>query len=120
MHSPFLGGAGTQAPTGTPDKRARERLGRRRSSRILPILFHRGRSWNTPSCGGTPASARAAFLLARLGAQTCVLAVLTALFGLMAMSFGRTAVFLSIASVGLLGAAILWLLMPETRPSTGK
>jgi MFS family permease len=47
-------------------------------------------------------------------------ALSTALFGLMAMSFGRTAAFLSIASVGLLGAAILWLLMPETRPSTGK
>ena len=45
-------------------------------------------------------------------------ALSTALFGLMAMSFGRTAAFLSIASVGLLGAAILWLLMPETRPST--
>jgi len=47
-------------------------------------------------------------------------ALSTALFGLMAMSFGRTAAFLSIASVGLLGAAILWLLMPETRPSAGK
>src|SRR5262249_8786046 len=47
-------------------------------------------------------------------------ALRTALFGLIAVSFGRTAAFLSIASVGLLGAAILWLLMPETRPSTGK
>jgi len=47
-------------------------------------------------------------------------ALSTALFGLLAVSFGRTAAFLSIASVGLLSAAILWLLMPETRPSTGK
>ena len=47
-------------------------------------------------------------------------ALSTTLFGLMVVSFGRTAAFLSIASVGLLGAAILWLLMPETRPSTGK
>jgi hypothetical protein len=40
--------------------------------------FYPGRSWNTPSrrSGGTPASAWAAFLLARLGAQTYVLAVL--------------------------------------------
>ena len=43
----------------------------------------------------------------------------TTLFGLVAVSFGRTAVFLSIASVALLAAAlILWFLMPETRPST--
>jgi hypothetical protein len=47
-------------------------------------------------------------------------ALSTALFGLMAMSFSRTAAFLSIASVGLLGAAILWLLMPEARPLPGK
>src|SRR5215471_7185180 len=46
-------------------------------------------------------------------------ALSTALFGLLVVSFGRTAAFLSIASVGLLSAAILWLLMPETRPSTG-
>jgi predicted MFS family arabinose efflux permease len=42
----------------------------------------------------------------------------TTLFGLVAVSFGRTAVFLSIASVALLAALILWFLMPETRPST--
>jgi MFS family permease len=42
----------------------------------------------------------------------------TALFGLIAASFGRTVVFLSIASVGLVAVLILWFLMPETRPST--
>jgi MFS family permease len=42
----------------------------------------------------------------------------TTLFGLAAVSFGRTTVFLSIASVALLAALILWFLMPETRPST--
>jgi MFS family permease len=42
----------------------------------------------------------------------------TTLFGVVAASFGRTAVFLSIASVGLLAALILWFFMPETRPST--
>src|ERR1700730_3470778 len=42
----------------------------------------------------------------------------TTLFGLVAVSFGRTAVFLSIASVALLALLILWFLMPETRPST--
>jgi MFS family permease len=42
----------------------------------------------------------------------------TALFGLVAESFGRTVVFLSIASVALLAVLILWSLMPETRPST--
>jgi MFS family permease len=42
----------------------------------------------------------------------------TTLFGLVAASFGRTAVFLSIASVALLAVAILWFFMPETRPST--
>ena len=47
-------------------------------------------------------------------------ALSTALFGLVAVSFGRAVVFLSIASVALLGTLILWLLMPETRPSTGK
>jgi MFS family permease len=41
----------------------------------------------------------------------------TALFGLVAVSLGRTAVFLSIASVALFAALILWSLMPETRPS---
>jgi MFS family permease len=42
----------------------------------------------------------------------------TTLFGLVAASFGRTAVFLSIASVALLAVAILWFFMPETRPAT--
>lgn len=42
----------------------------------------------------------------------------TTLFGVVAVSFGRTGVFVSIASVGLLAALTLWLLMPETRPST--
>jgi MFS family permease len=42
----------------------------------------------------------------------------TTLFGLVAASFGRTAVFLSIASVALLAVAILWFFMPETRPPT--
>ena len=41
-----------------------------------------------------------------------------ALFHLIAASFGRTAVFLTIAAVALLAVAILWLLMPETRPAT--
>jgi MFS family permease len=42
----------------------------------------------------------------------------TALFGLEAASFGRTVVFLSIASVALLAVLILWFFMPETRPWT--
>ena len=42
----------------------------------------------------------------------------TALFGVVAAGFGRTAVFLSIASVALLAVVILWFFMPETRPST--
>jgi MFS family permease len=41
----------------------------------------------------------------------------TALFGLIAGSFGRTIVFLSIASVALVAALIIWFWMPETRPS---
>jgi MFS family permease len=41
----------------------------------------------------------------------------TALFGVIAASFGSTVVFLSIASVGLVAVLILWLLMPETRPA---
>ena len=44
----------------------------------------------------------------------------TALFGQLAASLGHTAAFLSMTSVALLGASVLWLLMPETRPSTGK
>src|SRR5215813_7541367 len=47
-------------------------------------------------------------------------ALSTALFGLIAANFDWAATFLSIASVGLLGASIMWLLMPETRPSTEK
>src|ERR1700736_840662 len=42
----------------------------------------------------------------------------TALFGLIAVIFGRTVVFLSIASVALFAVLTLWFLMPETRPST--
>jgi len=45
-------------------------------------------------------------------------ALSTALFGLIAANFDRTATFLSMASVAFLGASIMWLLMPETRPST--
>jgi sugar phosphate permease len=41
----------------------------------------------------------------------------TTLFGLVAVSLGHTAVFLSIAAVALLAALILGFLMPETRPS---
>jgi MFS family permease len=42
----------------------------------------------------------------------------TALFGVIAVSFGRTIVFLSIAAVALVAVLILWLLMPETRAAT--
>ncbi len=42
----------------------------------------------------------------------------TTLFGLIAVSFGRTTVFVSIASVALLATLILWFFMPETRPAT--
>jgi len=44
----------------------------------------------------------------------------TTLFGVVAASFGRTAAFLSIASVALLAVVILWLFMPETRPSADR
>jgi len=47
-------------------------------------------------------------------------ALSTALFGLVAANFDRTATFLSMAAVALLGASIMLLLMPETRPSTEK
>jgi predicted MFS family arabinose efflux permease len=47
-------------------------------------------------------------------------ALSTALFGLIAAYFDWAATFLSMASVGLLGASIMWLLMPETRPPTEK
>jgi len=47
-------------------------------------------------------------------------ALSTAIFGLIAANFDRTAAFLSMASVALLAASIMWLLMPETRPSTEK
>jgi MFS family permease len=40
----------------------------------------------------------------------------TTLFGLIAMTFGQTIVFLSIASVGVVGTSIIWFWMPETRP----
>jgi MFS family permease len=42
----------------------------------------------------------------------------TALFGVIAANFGRTVVFLSVASVALFAVLILWFFMPETRPST--
>lgn len=42
----------------------------------------------------------------------------TALFGFIAAVLGRTVVFLSIASVAVVAVLILWLLMPETKPST--
>jgi sugar phosphate permease len=44
--------------------------------------------------------------------------VSTALFGVIAVSFGRTVVFLSIAASALVAVLILWFLMPETRPAT--
>jgi sugar phosphate permease len=47
-------------------------------------------------------------------------ALSTALFGLIAANFDWAATFLSMASVGFLGASIMWFLMPETRPSTEK
>ena len=47
-------------------------------------------------------------------------ALSTAVFGLIAANFGHTTTFLSMAAVALLGASIMWLLMPETRPSTEK
>ena len=42
----------------------------------------------------------------------------TALFGVIAVSFGRTIVFLSIAAAALVAVLILWFLMPETKPAT--
>ena len=42
-------------------------------------------------------------------------ALSTAVFGFVTVSFGQMAVFLSIASVAVIGALILWLLMPETK-----
>jgi MFS family permease len=42
----------------------------------------------------------------------------TALFGVIAVSFGRTVVFLGIAAAALVAVLILWFLMPETRPAT--
>jgi MFS family permease len=44
----------------------------------------------------------------------------TTLSGLVVANFGRTAVFMSIASVALLAALMFWFLMPETRPSVTK
>jgi MFS family permease len=43
----------------------------------------------------------------------------TALFGLIAVRFGQTVVFLSIASVAAVAAYIIWFWMPETSPSSG-
>jgi MFS family permease len=43
----------------------------------------------------------------------------TTLSGLIAGSLGRSAGFLSIAVVGLIAVLLLWLLMPETKPSSG-
>jgi MFS family permease len=40
------------------------------------------------------------------------------LFGVIAASFGRTAVFLSVAAAALVAVLIVWFLMPETRPAT--
>ncbi len=45
-------------------------------------------------------------------------ALSTALFGFVAANFDWAATFLSMASVSLLAISIMWLLMPETRPST--
>jgi MFS family permease len=42
----------------------------------------------------------------------------TTLFGIVATSFGRMAVFLSIAATALVAVLIVWFLMPETRPAT--
>jgi MFS family permease len=42
----------------------------------------------------------------------------TALFGVIAVNYGRTVVFLSIAASALVAVLILWLFMPETRPAT--
>ncbi|HEY7243425.1 MAG TPA: MFS transporter [Xanthobacteraceae bacterium] len=42
--------------------------------------------------------------------------VSTTLSGLIAGSFGRTAVFLAMAVVGLAAVAVVWLFMPETKP----
>ena len=53
-----------------------------------------------------------------VGTVSGIGASLSTLFGLVAVSFGRTGVFVSIAAVGLLAALTLWFLMPETRPST--
>jgi MFS family permease len=41
----------------------------------------------------------------------------TALFGVIAVNYGRTVVFLSIAASALIGVLILWFFMPETRPA---
>jgi MFS family permease len=42
----------------------------------------------------------------------------TALFGVIAVNYGRTVVFLSIAASALVAVLVLWFLMPETRPAT--
>jgi sugar phosphate permease len=43
----------------------------------------------------------------------------TALFGLIAVTFGQTIAFLCIASVAVVAALIIWFWMPETRPLPG-
>src|SRR2546430_5662857 len=74
---------------------------------VTADITHRsGRSNMAPGMIGTAAG---------IGA-----ALSTALVGLTAAHFGRTTTFLSMAAVALLGASIMWLLMPETRPSTEK
>jgi MFS family permease len=45
-------------------------------------------------------------------------ALSTALFGFVAANFDWAATFLSMASVSVLAISIMWLFMPETRPST--
>ncbi len=42
----------------------------------------------------------------------------TSLFGVVAMHFGRMAVFLSIAACAFVAVLIVWFLMPETKPAT--
>jgi MFS family permease len=44
----------------------------------------------------------------------------TTVSGLIAVSFGRAAGFLAMALIGLAAVAIVWLFMPETKPSTSR
>ena len=69
----------------------------------------------------TPGSGRVNLAQGIIGTAPGIGAALsTAVFGLIAAKFGHTTTFLSMAAVALLGASIMWLLMPETRPSTEK